>query len=96
MTEMRDIDEAYRLARIADHATYLKAGQRERAEQVARVLRDRHGYDVGKQRGGEAKDEPGQESPTPETTAADPAPEAAVEPKPAARRPGRPPRQAGK
>lgn len=103
MSDTRDLGDAYMQARIVDYRTYRKAGQRERAEQVARVLKVAHGYDVTESDGADPKRQSGleksevnaePEAAEAETTVADPMPEAAVEPKPA-RRPGRP-RQSGK
>jgi hypothetical protein len=100
MSEIRNIPDAYLKARIATYKTYRKAGLDEQAEQVARVLKARHGFDVTELDAEKPAPEPEPEveekadEEAPETAVADPMPEAAVEPKPA-RRPGRP-RTAGK
>lgn len=98
MSEIRNVGDAYLKARIATYLTYRKAGLDEQAEQVARVLKSRHGVDVteldAEKPAPEPEGEEGADEPAPEAAIADPMPEVAVEPKPV-RRPGRP-RTAGK
>jgi hypothetical protein len=75
VAKIRDIPDAYLRSRVATYRTYRKAGLDERAEQVARVLKARHGFDV-------ADLETEKAGSAPEAAAADPMPEAAVEQKP--------------
>lgn len=97
MSETRDIESAYRDARIQAYLKYKKTGQEDRAEQMADMLRDVHGYDVGNLDEPDAGKEKQSQAPGSEPNehaAEEPLPEAAVEPKPA--RTPRKPRSAGK
>lgn len=84
---MRDIDADYKAAYLADYEAYRQAGRDKDADRVARILRDQYGHDVAAADDGPVeKQEPQTEPVTPETTAAARPPEAAVEPKPPAKK----------
>lgn len=74
---MRDIEAAYKDALIEEHAGYVRASRTAEAEQVAQVLRDRYGHDVGGEKSKKAESAPAAER----ADVAKP-PEAAVDPKP--------------
>lgn len=82
MSETRNIDDAYRDARIAEYKDMVRSGNKDGAERLATILKDRHGYDVTAEK--KTADEPA----APEKTGDAPerkdqkAPEKAVDPKP--------------
>lgn len=82
---MRDIEADYQAAYLADYENYVRDGRTEDAARVAQILKDRFGYNVDQGEGQEQGDG-GQEPTVPETTAAARPPEAAVEPKPPAKK----------
>ncbi|WP_435251700.1 hypothetical protein [Streptomyces tendae] len=84
---MRDIEADYKAAYLADYEAYARDGRTEDAARVAQILKDRFGYDVDQEQGeGQEQGDGGQEPAVPETTAAARPPEAAVEPKPPAKK----------
>jgi Lsr2 len=87
VTETRDIDGDYREARIQAYHAYLRAGRTDRAEAVAAVLRERHGYEVEptkkeKPVKTDDSDEPPAPGPAPERADLGPTPENTAEPAP--------------
>ena len=74
---MNAIDERYKQALIEEHESYVRARRTKDAEQVAAVLREQYGHEVG-----EARVETKAKEPAPQTTAEPRPPEAAVAPKP--------------
>lgn len=83
VSNVRDIDAAYRDAHLAEYRSYVAAGRTEEAAYVASVLKSQYGVAVNAQ-GDKIKPEPE----APERADEEKPPEAAVEPKP--RRGGRP------
>ncbi|WAZ20171.1 FkbM family methyltransferase [Streptomyces cinnabarinus] len=84
----RDIEADYRNAYIDEYEAYRTAGRDEEADRVAHILRDQYGHDVDAADVAAEPDSPVErpEANAPETTAVAPPPEAAVEPKPAAKK----------
>jgi len=88
---MRDIKADMQAALVQEYESYVRAGRKAEAEQVATVLKDQYGHNVTKTDGdGAEKETKVEPKPVPERADAEKPPEAAVEPKP---RRGRPPKQ---
>lgn len=81
MTNVRDVEAAYRDAHLEEYRSYVAAGRLEDAEYVAAVLKSTYGVDV------KAKSKPKPEPVAPERADVEQPPEAAVEPKPRRGRP---------
>lgn len=77
---MKAIDDRYKAAMIDEYESYMRAKRTKDAQHVAKTLLDTYGYDVTAQEEPE-KEQAAEPSVAPETTAAAPPPEAAVEPK---------------
>ncbi|MFE6362971.1 hypothetical protein ACFVP3_23605 [Streptomyces sp. NPDC057806] len=93
---MRDIEGDYKAAYLDEYEGYKAAGRDEDAARVADILRDSYGHDVDavderEPTGVVERPETGEQ----ETAVAAPPPEAAVDPRPAAKKQA-PPRRAAK